>query len=303
VQGTRAYYRLMARATWFVNNANFANDVVKRPGQVHLQTHHGTPAKKMGLDLVHAKHSSMGLNFRRLMNRVRRWDYSVSANPFTTEIWERVYPSGTYTSLETGYPRNDVLATATPEHRDRVRAELGIGPDQTAVLYTPTHREYTSEYVALLDAEALAEALGPDHVLLMRTHYFYADAAGAATSERVRDVASYPSIEDLSIASDVLVTDYSSLMFDYAVLDRPIVLYLPDWDEYRTQRGVYVDLVAEPPGPVAQTQEELTKVLTSGAQDDERSTRLRSAFRARFCALEDGHAAERVVRAVWPEAR
>ena len=301
VEGSRNYYRLMARATYFVNNANFANDIVKRPGQVHLQTHHGTPLKKMGLDLVHAKHSSMGLNFRRLMKRVERWDYSISANEFTTEIWERVYPSGTYESLETGYPRNDVLVTHTTEHRERVRAELGIEPGQTAVLYTPTHREYAKEYVPMLDAEALAEALGPDVVVLLRTHYFYGGEVAPPPGSRVRDVADHPSIEDLSIASDVLVTDYSSLMFDYAVLDRPIVIFAPDWETYRAERGTYFDLMAEPPGPVVTTQEALTEVLGSDAVHGAASTALRQAFHARFCALEDGGASERVVRALWPD--
>jgi CDP-glycerol glycerophosphotransferase len=300
VEGSAEYYRVMARATYFVNNANFGNDIVKRPGQVHVQTHHGTPLKTMGLDLALAKHSSMGMNLRRLMRRVQRWDYSISANEFSTEIWERVYPSGTYESLETGYPRNDVLVTASEQTRDRVRAELDLAPSQTAILYTPTHREYTKEYVAMLDVDALATALGPDHVVLMRTHYFYGDTGGS-TAANVRDVASYPSIEDLSIASDMLVTDYSSLMFDYAVLDRPIVVYAPDWDRYRTERGTYFDLMAEPPGAVATTQGELTEVLRSGAATDADSAALRAAFRARFCALEDGRAAERVVRRIWPE--
>ncbi len=302
VQGSLDYYRLMARATYFVNNVNFPNDIVKRSGQVHVQTHHGTPLKTMGLDLVDAPHSSLGLNFRRLAERIARWDYSISANEFSTEIWERVYPSGTYESLETGYPRNDVLATATPEHRDRVRAELGVGPGQTAVLYTPTHREYAKEYVAMLDVDALAEALGPSHVVLMRAHYFYRGAVASGTGSAVIDVAAHPSIEDLSIASDVLVTDYSSLMFDYAVLDRSIVIYAPDWDTYRTQRGTYFDLMAEAPGAVATTQAELTDVLRSGRASDADSTARRAAFRARYCSLEDGRAAERVVRRLWPAA-
>ena len=216
VQGSPNYYRLMARATYFLNNVNFPNDIVKRAGQVHVQTHHGTPLKTMGLDLVDNPHTSLGLNFRRLVTRIARWDYSISANEFSTEIWERVYPSGTYESLETGYPRNDVLATATAEHRTRVRTEIGLQPGQRAILYTPTHREYATEYVAMLDVDTFVEALGPEDVLLMRTHYFYAGADAAGTHRRVIDVAAHPSIEDLSIASDVLVTDYSSLMFDYA---------------------------------------------------------------------------------------
>jgi CDP-glycerol glycerophosphotransferase (TagB/SpsB family) len=267
---------------------------------VHLQTHHGTPLKTMGLDLVNARHSSLGLNFKRLMKRVERWDYSISANAFTTEIWERVYPSGTYESLETGYPRNDVLANATAAHRDRVRAELGLAPGQKAVLYTPTHREYSAEYVPMLDLDALVDELGPDLVVLMRAHYFYRGADTSGASERIIDVAAHPSIEDLAIASDLLVTDYSSLMFDYAVLDRPIVIYAPDWETYRTERGTYFDLMAEPPGAVATTQAELTDVLRSGQAEDAVSAALRSEFRARYCSLEDGRAAERVVRRLWP---
>jgi CDP-glycerol glycerophosphotransferase len=299
VEGTGPYYRVMARATYFVNNVNFANDIVKRPGQIHLQTHHGTPLKTMGLDLVHAAHSSLGLNFRRLMKRVQRWDYSISANEFTTEIWERVYPSGTYESLETGYPRNDELARATDADRARIRADLGIDDEARVLLYTPTHREDTKQYVPLLDPVALAESLGPTWTILMRSHYFYREAA-TGSHPRVLDVANHPSIEELSIASDVLVTDYSSLMFDFAVLDRPIVIYAPDWDEYRTQRGTYFDLMAEPPGAVAFTQDELARLLTDGRHDDEASTAARASFRARFVALEDGDAARRVVERVWP---
>jgi CDP-glycerol glycerophosphotransferase len=299
LEGSDAYYSLMARATYLVNNVNFPNDVVKRPGQVHLQTHHGTPLKTMGLDLVHAAHTSLGLNFRRLMKRVERWDYSISANPFSTEVWERVYPSGTYVSIETGYPRNDELALATDAEKMRVRAVLGIGENQCVLLYTPTHREYTKHYVPLLDPVRLAEHLGADWTILVRGHYFYRDVA-AGEHARVVDVAAYPSIEELSIASDLLVTDYSSLMFDYAVLDRPIVIYAPDWDEYRTQRGTNFDLMAEPPGAVATSQDELTDLLRSGRYDDDASTRLRVAFRERFTTLEDGRAAERVVRRLWP---
>jgi CDP-glycerol glycerophosphotransferase len=300
VTGSRDYYRALARATYLVNNVNFANDIVKRPGQVHLQTHHGTPLKTMGLDLVDAEFGRKRMNFDRLMKRVARWDFSVSQNAFTTEQWERVYP-GTYESLETGYPRNDVLATATPEQVAAVRDGLGIEPGRTAVLYTPTHREYQQGFVPQLDPARLAKALGPDHVLLMRAHYFYDESPlGDAPAPGVLDVADHPRIEDLYLAADVLVTDYSSVMFDYAVLDRPIVIYAPDWEEYRTRRGTYFDLLAEPPGHVATTEDGLAEVLTTRRAWDHESTAYRQAFRARFCSLEDGTASERVVRRLWP---
>jgi len=300
VTGTRDYYRVLARAAYLVNNVNFPNDFVKRPGQVHLQTHHGTPVKTMGLDLVDATYGRKRMNFDRLVERVAKWDLSVSQNAFTTEQWERVYP-GTYESIETGYPRNDVLAAATPEQVVAVRAELGIAEGTTAVLYAPTHREYHKGFVPQLDPARLAAALGPDHVLLMRAHYFYADSPlGAEPAPGVVDVADHPRIEDLYLAADVLVTDYSSVMFDYAVLDRPIVVFASDWEEYVSLRGTYVDLMTESPGPVVRTEEALAEVLVTRRAWDDGSTALRQAFRARFCSLEDGRAAERVVRRLWP---
>jgi CDP-glycerol glycerophosphotransferase len=201
-----------------------------------------------------------------------------------------VYP-GTYETLEIGYPRNDRLAAATAEDVERARTALGIVPAKTAVLYAPTHREYEDGYVARLDLARLAAALGPDHVVLVRPHYFY-DPEPLVGGQLV-DVAAHPSVEELCLAADVLLTDYSSIMFDYAVLDRPIVIHAPDWDEYRARRGVYFDLLAEPPGAVTRTQEEVVEALAERADGE------RAAFRERFCALDDGHAAERVVRRVW----
>jgi CDP-glycerol glycerophosphotransferase len=135
-----------------------------------------------------------------------------------------------------------------------------------------------------------------------RLHYFYErdrDREDLQRAGRILDVAGHPSIEELCLAADVLVTDYSALMFDYAVLDRPIVIHAPDWDVYRKLRGTYFDLLAEPPGVVTQADNELVEALRSGAAWGDEAARLRSAFRARFCALDDGHAAERVVRRVW----
>jgi CDP-glycerol glycerophosphotransferase len=292
---TREYWDLIARATYLINNVNFANHLIKREGSVHVQTHHGTPLKYMGLDLKRSETQGRGMDFDKLLERIARWDFSISSNPHSTGVWERVYP-GTYETLEVGYPRNDALAGATPESVAAARAALGIEPGRTVVLYAPTHREYEEDFVPRLDLARLVDALGPDHAVLARLHYFYdsdprvRELHGAG---RLLDVASHPSVEELCLAADVLLTDYSSIMFDYAVLDRPIVIHAPDWDEYRARRGVYFDLLAEPPGLVARTQEEVTDALLAPSDDG------RAAFRERFCALDDGRAAERVVRRVW----
>jgi CDP-glycerol glycerophosphotransferase len=299
--GTREYYDVIARAKWFVNNVNFPNHLVKRPGTTHVMTHHGTPLKRMGLDLQEAVVAGRRMDFNALLRRCERWDYSVSQNAFTTPIWERVFPTR-YESLETGYPRNDVLANATAEDVARIRAELGLEPGEVVVLYTPTHREYRTGHVPMLDLAAVADGLGPGHVLLARLHYFYGEDPALRRLHRegrVRDVSEHPSIEALCLASDVLLTDYSSIMFDYAVLDRPIVIHAPDWEVYRAMRGTYFDLMAEPPGVITRTEGEVVEALTSGAAGGEEARRLRAAFRTRFASLEDGGAAERVVRRVW----
>lgn len=109
-------------------------------------------------------------------------------------------------------------------------------------------------------------------------------------------MSAHPSVEDLYLAADVLVTDYSSAMFDYGTLDRPIVIYAPDWDAYRLARGVYFDVTAEPPGAVARTFPDLLDLFRSGAVDNDAAAKARGHFRARFCVLDDGRAAERVVR-------
>ncbi|MFG2137025.1 CDP-glycerol glycerophosphotransferase family protein [Streptomyces sp. NPDC048650] len=299
------YWEVVARAKYLVNNVNFADGVVKREGQVHLQTHHGTPLKSMGVDQKRYPAAAKGMSFRKLLARADRWDFSLSANQHTTEQWERVYPCN-FTSLDAGYPRNDVYYRATAEDVLAIRERLGIAPDKTAVLYAPTMRDYQVGYVPRLDLEKLTRELGEDFVLLVRTHYFYDQDPGLqGLQERgaLIDVSGHPVVEELCLAADALITDYSSIMFDYANLDRPIINYADDWDTYVRSRGVTFDLLSgrpgDTPGVVATTEDELIEAFRSGRWDDERAGELRAAFRERFCQWDDGHAAERVVRQVF----
>jgi CDP-glycerol glycerophosphotransferase (TagB/SpsB family) len=298
VIGSARAWKLLARAKYLVNNANFADAVVKRPGSVHLQTQHGTPLKTMGTDQsTYPVVAATTGSFTRLLNRVDRWDFNLSSNRHSTEVWERAFP-GAYEPLEYGYPRNDVYVTATAEDVARVRRELGVPEGRTAVLYAPTHRDHATGFDGRLDVEAFAEALGEDFVVLLRAHYFYDGGRAAADGGRIVDVTRHRSSEDVCLAADVLVTDYSSIMFDYANLDRPIVVYADDWDVYRETRGVCLDLMEGPPGHVARTPGELARLFRDGTYADAEAEALRAAFRERFCPFDDGLAAERVVRRV-----
>ncbi|WP_051717171.1 bifunctional glycosyltransferase/CDP-glycerol:glycerophosphate glycerophosphotransferase [Streptomyces megasporus] len=299
------YWEVMARAKYLVNNVNFPDEIVKRPGQIHLQTHHGTPLKQMGIDQQRFPAAAKNMSFRKLLERADRWDYSLASNQHSAEIWERVYPCS-FENIDSGYPRNDVYFSAGADDVRRIRAELGIEEGRTAILYAPTVRDYQKGFVPHLDLERFCREIGEDHVVLVRAHYFYGvsqDLQRLQESGMIRDVSKYPVTEDLCLAADVLVTDYSSIMFDYACLDRPIVSYVPDWEVYAKARGVYFDLLSgkpgETPGAVATDEDRLIKVFRSGAWDTPRTRELRAAFRRRFVQYDDGNAAERVVRKVF----
>jgi CDP-glycerol glycerophosphotransferase len=302
VSGTLPYYRAIARARYLVNNVNWPNHLVKRRGTTHVMTHHGTPLKMMGMDQLDHPAAVGNADFAAQMRRADRWDVSVTANAHTTIAWERAYPCR-YETLEVGYPRNDRLATATADDVTAARAQLGLPPGRRVVLYMPTHREWLPVGTPVLDVEQLAEELGPDTTLLVRAHYFYVPPGPArrraSRGGRIVDVSGHPVVEDLYLAADVLLTDYSSAMFDYAVLDRPVVIHAPDWPVYRELRGVYFDLLAQPPGAVATDYAALTGIFRSGAYANEAATARRRQFRDRFCYLDDGGAAERVVRRVF----
>ncbi|MBM2618081.1 CDP-glycerol glycerophosphotransferase family protein [Actinoplanes sp. LDG1-06] len=298
VAGTLPYYRALARARYLVNNVNWPNRMVKRRGTTHVMTHHGTPLKKMGADQVDHPAGVRDADFKGQMRRADRWDFSVTANAHTTIAWESAYPTS-YQTLEVGYPRNDRLALATAADSAAAREKIGVtagsGP---VVLYMPTHREWLPAGQQVVDVERLAESLGPDVVLLVRKHYFSATTE-LPSAGTVVDVTDHPVVEDLYLAADVLLTDYSSAMFDFAVLDRPIVVFAPDWPVYRDLRGTYFDLLAEPPGAVATDFTALADLFRSGAYADETTRAARAEFRQRFCYLDDGHAAERIVRRVF----
>ncbi|MFD5473310.1 CDP-glycerol glycerophosphotransferase family protein [Streptomyces sp. NPDC127105] len=301
--GTLRHRQLAARAAFFVNNVNWPSVPAKRPGSTHIHTHQGTPLKFMAADLLGKPGARHGVDVPGLLKRADRWDHSLVANRHSELVWERAYPCR-FTSARTGSPRNDVLVTARADDGAALRDRLGIPPGHTMVLYAPTRRDYRrGGHVERFDLARFAADLDEGHTLVVRLHPSLATgpARGLGLAELHRrgvlvDATDEPHVEELMLASDVLVTDYSALMFDYANLDRPIVVHADDWDAYTASRGAYFDITAEPPGHVSCTYEELARLFTSGDWRDAESARLRTGFRERFCEFDDGWAAERVVR-------
>ncbi|MGW7424742.1 bifunctional glycosyltransferase/CDP-glycerol:glycerophosphate glycerophosphotransferase [Streptomyces sp. NPDC054813] len=294
------YRRLTARAKFLVNDVNWPGALVKRPGSVHIHTHRGTPLKYLGADLLGKPGARLGLDVPQMLRRADRWDHSLVANRHSELVWERAYPCH-FTSARTGSPRNDVLVQGGPTD---FRARYGIPADHTVVLYAPTRRDYVrGGHVERIDLARFAADLGAGHTLVVRLHPALATgpARGMGLAELHRrgivvDATGEPHGEQVLLASDALVTDYSSVMFDYANLDRPIVVHADDWAAYTASRGAYLDITAEAPGHVSHSYRELTWLFASGGWRDEESARLRADFRSRFCEFDDGRAAERVVR-------
>jgi CDP-glycerol glycerophosphotransferase len=299
--GTRAlprrserWYDALARARVYIGNAGAPYWVEKKAGQVHLQTWHGTPLKRLGEDRGPGDFQTWR-HRRRIAMQAAGWDAMISPSPFCSAVFRSAFRfDGRF--LEVGYPRNDVLVGGRGAGvRRRVREALGLRDEDRAVLYAPTWREYVGVRDAkplYLDAPRLTR-LAPDTVVLVRGHYNSTHQADVfAGEERILDVTRYPDIADLYLAADALVTDYSSVMFDFALTDKPQVLLVPDLEQYRdVERGFYFEIEDGPPGPMVSTTDEVARVLLG----EDAHAAARAGFRERFCPWDDGRASARTV--------
>jgi CDP-glycerol glycerophosphotransferase len=286
-----------------VSNDHLNFDWDKPAGTVYLQTWHGTPLKRIHNDVMWAPEGRLAY----LDQDIARWDALLSPNPISTPLFRRAF-GFTGPVHETGYPRNDVLSAPDRDRlRAEVRAQLGIADGVTAVLYAPTWRddavftEGRPDHTFPLDLGDFARGLGEDHVLLLRVHSMVSDRLDIPEGAPIRDVSAYPDIRYLFLAADVLVTDYSSAMFDFAVTGKPIVYFTYDLDYFQNElRGFYFDLAEAAPGPLLGTSDEvLAAIAELGRQPWEPGPRY-TRFQETFCSLEDGHAAERVLDLFFP---
>jgi CDP-glycerol glycerophosphotransferase len=299
--GTEEYFEALARSRYLIANDDMPATYVRRDGQVYVQTWHGTPLKRIGFDITQPQFISGTSYFDQLAQDVAKWDLLLSPNPFSTPIMRRAFRFGGEI-CESGYPRNDVLRSPDSDRlAAEVRRRLGLPDGKRVVLYAPTWRD--NQYYASgryrfdfrLDLERAWQELGDDHVILIRGHHHMADDVppGARPGFAI-NVTGYPDISELFLISDVLITDYSSVMFDFAPTGRPIVFFTYDLELYRDNlRGFYFDFEAEAPGPLLATTEEVLAAIrdTDGVPTQYRTAY--DAFVAKFCPLDDGKAGAR----------
>jgi CDP-glycerol glycerophosphotransferase len=295
------YFAALLSSDALVANDIISRHLVKGPGVHYLQLWHGTPLKLIGHDERARAYSGARAHLQRMARDVARWDYLVSPSPACTEVFRSAFRFEGEV-WETGYPRNDPLRSPTAgPRRLEVRRELGIAEDALVVLHAPTWRdddkdpEGRFQQSVLLDHRALARALPPGARLLVRLHRNVASRPGS--DGFVQDVSDHPDVADLYLAADVLVSDYSSVVYDFAVTGKPIILFAPDLDRYRDSvRGFYFDYEDWAPGPVTSTSEELVSLLADLPGLRQAWDARYRAFVQRFCPHEDGHAGERVAQ-------
>lgn len=302
--------RTYARAGLWISNTMAPAHFAPRPGQLYLQTWHGTPLKRLGCDIATGGSGSALLSVRdihlKYQREGRRFTWLLSQCRYATDRLASAFDlaaAGRLDSvMEEGYPRNDFLSVFGPSDVADVRSRLGIPPHKKVILYAPTWREdqhssrvgYTFD--SGVDFEALREALGDGYVLLFRAHCLV--SAALDLSEHggfVIDVSAVDDVNDLYVVSDVLVTDYSSVFFDYANLGRPIVFFMPDLDSYSGQgRGLYLG-TDDLPGTVVTDTPRLIDAIRAGESPSGRDRERLARFRERFTYLDDGRAGERVI--------
>ncbi|WP_415938286.1 CDP-glycerol glycerophosphotransferase family protein [Streptomyces sp. 039-1] len=294
------WYEAMATCSYVVANNHLPDWFQKREGQIVVQTWHGTPLKKIGHD-IEAIHFADQRYLERVEKEVQNWDMLVSPNSFSTPILKRAFgfPGE---MVECGYPRNDILRRTGMERREQeIRRRIGLPPGKRVVMYAPTWRDdqfyapgkYKLDFrIDLADARA---RLGADHVLLVRRHPNVVDPVPGAGDGFVFDVSDYPDMADLSLITDVMITDYSSLMFDYVNTGRPILFFTYDLDHYRdTLRGFYFDFAASAPGPLVDTSQELISAICDIDRVQASYAERYRWFQSQFCDLDDGFAAARL---------
>lgn len=297
-----SYYYYLIRAGYWINNQNFPHYMTKRRGTKYVQTWHGTPLKKMLFDIEDVQGRSEGYK-ERVGNAVKNWDYLLSPSEYATKCFRSAFHYDGIV-LEKGYPRNDIFSAESKGLQGNIKGKLKLPTDKKVILYAPTFRDNATSgnnkftFDLKLNLEKMYQDLGSEFIVLLRMHVVVKGKLAIDTdySDFVFNVSNYPDAQDLLLISDILITDYSSMMFDFANTNRPMLFFTYDLEEYRDDiRGFYLDFEKEAPGPLVYDTEQIVKEILRIDKVKEEYREKYKAFQNKFCYLDDGSASERVV--------
>ena len=300
----------MNRSKYWILNMKQPLSVPKREDTVLLETWHGTPLKRLAFDLndVVGGVSNYKDKFYR---QKENWDYLLSDNPFSTEKFQSCFMYPKEKILEYGYPANDPLYAPDREERARkIKEKLGIPADKKVIMYAPTWRDDNYYEIGQfkfdldLDVNRLEKEFGDEYVLLLRLHYLVVEALDMSKYGKFAvNGSAYDDVTDLYLITDILITDYSSVFFDFANLKRPVLYYTYDLERYRdVLHGFYLSMEDDLPGPMLLTNDEVVDAIKNIDQIQEKYKDRYEEFYNRFCCIDDGHATERVVSKIFKES-
>lgn len=303
------YFYYMAIAKYWVSNARLPRFLYKRDEHIYLQTWHGTPLKRLAADMeeVHMPGTNTEKYKRNFIREARRWDYLISPNTYSTEIFKRAFHFEN-TMLAYGYPRNDILYEKNNDKAiNGLKKTLNLPENKKIILYAPTWRDDEFyevgkyKFSLKLNLDKLQSQLGDDYIILLRMHYLIASKLDISAYDHfVYDFSHYDDIAELYLVSDILITDYSSVFFDFANLRRPILFYTYDLEKYRdTLRGFYIDIEKDVPGPLLMTTDEVIDAILNIDEINEQYREKYDEFYQKFCHLDDGHAADKTVNQLF----
>ena len=303
----------MQIAKYWIFNFKIADYIKPKKEQVFLQCWHGTPLKRLGCDLTHFDNQ---LNTSKEMKKrykieAEKFSYFISPSKYCTEkfisAWNLKEIGKENIIIEKGYPRNDFLFKYTKEDVTRIKQKI-LGEnitDKKIILYAPTYRANQHKsgvgyvYKEEVDFTKMREKLGKDYIILFRPHYFVANAFDFEKYKGfVYNVSDIDDINELYIISDMLITDYSSVFFDYANLKRPMIFYMYDLEYYRDKsNGFYFDVEKELPGKIVKTDDDLINEILRVTKDFKYDERYKK-FNDKYNYLDDGNASKRVIEEV-----
>lgn len=300
------YMYYLATSKYFVFNMRQPKWFVKRPGMRFIETWHGTPLKHLVFDMDNVA-SASHLYKQTFYYQSRQWDHLVTANQYSYNIFHRAFMYPKDKMLKSGYPRNDILNSPRRDQiAKHIKQKLGIPLNKKVILYAPTWRDDQFygpgqyKFKLHLNLAELKKHLSDQYVLILRTHYFIANHIDTSQfGDFVFNESNYDDIAELYLISDILITDYSSVFFDYAILKRPILYYVYDYDDYAdVLRGFYLNMKKDLPGPLLKTSK---SVLNAIENIDEVKSKYHDRyvqFNHRFNTWDDGHASARVAHAL-----
>lgn len=300
---------IMARAEYWVSNSRLPLWIPKPKHTKYVQTWHGTPLKKLASDMEEVLMPGTNTkNYKKnFLSEASKWDYLISPNAYSTEIFKRAFQFNK-TVIESGYPRNDFLINNDNMSTiNTIKSNADLPLNKKIILYAPTWRDnqfYSKgkyKFDLKVDLERMKSEFGDEYIIILRLHYLVAENLDLTGYEGfVFDFSYHEDIRELYLIADLLITDYSSVFFDYANLKRPMLFFVYDIEDYRDNlRGFYFDFEEKAPGPLVKNTEEIIKEIKNIDENGFIPSPNTEAFYKKFCYLEDGKASERVVNQVF----